>query len=649
MCSISGIIEINSDRVPDSLEQTVQCMNKALRHRGPDDEGVALFQKELSQSSLKVCLGNTRLSIIDTSSAGHQPMLDPETGNCLSYNGESYNFIELRREIGEEFGPWRSGTDTEVVLRAYRKWGIEAFRRLRGMFALALWDAKNSELILARDPFGIKPLYYTFDSGDQASAPTTAQHFQTRKLLFASELRALLATGQVARTLDQAGVSSYLTYGSVQSPRTIIHGVWSLLPGQCLRGSGVDGNLNLELSQFDSIESESSNGKQLTRSESISELRHELTRSLESHLVSDVPLGVFLSGGMDSSAIVALMSQLDSCQPKTFSVVFDEQEFSEGAHADLVARKFSTEHHEVRLSESTLLEMLPAALTSLDQPSIDAMNTYAISKAVKEAGLSVALSGLGGDELFAGYPSFRRAMKAQAWKYVPGLLRSSMSAAAKLNGNQFARQNKMWQLAASRGTPREVYSISRQLFSDNQISSISKLRPETELAQNKRRNGHDVINTMSSLELQGYMVNTLLRDTDCMSMAHSLEVRVPFVDKQVVQKVLSLPGEWKLNSGSKVPKPLLAEILGDLLPTDFLSRPKMGFTLPFEKWMLSKLRGEVSRVLADDKLLDASYLNMKGVTRLYNRFLTAPRTVGWSRPWSTYVLAKWCEINAVTR
>src|SRR6185369_116169 len=281
MCSISGIIELNSEPSAAGLKQTVQRMNEALKHRGPDDEGVELFQKELNQSSLKVCLGNTRLSIIDTSTAGHQPMIDPETGNCLTYNGESYNFKELRKEIGDKFGPWRSGTDTEVVLRAYRKWGIEAFRRLRGMFALALWDAKKAELILARDPFGIKPLYYSYDSHqDQPFAPDGDQQFQARKLLFASELRALLATGQVPRTLDQAGVTSYLTYGSVQSPRTIIHGVWSLLPGQCLRVSSAGGSLNLELSQFDSLEPEAGlngNGKQLTHSESISELRHELT------------------------------------------------------------------------------------------------------------------------------------------------------------------------------------------------------------------------------------------------------------------------------------------------------------------------------------------------------------------------------------
>jgi len=628
-------------------------MNAALKHRGPDDEGVAFFTKDTDQSNVNLCLGNTRLSIIDTSSAGHQPMVDQETGICLTYNGESYNFKELRKEIGDKFGPWRSGTDTEVVLRAYRKWGIEAFRRLRGMFALALWDPAASELILARDPFGIKPLYYTFDSSSPAFAPEIGQQYPTRKLLFASELRALLATGQIARTLDQSGVSSYLAYGSVQAPRTIINGVWSLMPGQLLRVSCTTGaSLDLALSQFESIEPESALNdphKEFARSESISELRRQLTSSLESHLVSDVPLGIFLSGGMDSSALVALMSQLNTGQPKTFSVVFDEQEFSESAHAALVARKFRTEHREVRLSESSLLEMLPAALASLDQPSIDAMNTYVISKAVKEAGVSVALSGLGGDELFAGYPSFRRASKTQALKHVPGLFRSSMAAAAKLNGNRFARQNKLWQLAASRGTPQEIYSISRQLFSDNQIAAISKLEPEGQLDKISQRNGHDPINTMSRLELQGYMANTLLRDTDCMSMAHSLEVRVPFVDKQVVRSVLSLPGDWKFIRGSKVPKPLLAEVLVDLLPTDFLTRPKMGFTLPFEKWMLSKLRDEVSRVLADDKLLDASYLNLKGVTRLFNSFLTAPRSVGWSRPWSTYALAKWCEINNVTR
>ena len=647
MCSISGIIEQSPDLTAVPLNQIVQRMNEALRHRGPDDEGLATFRKD----SINVCLGNTRLSIIDTSSAGHQPMLEPETGNCLTYNGESYNFLEIRKEIGDEFGPWRSGTDTEVVLRAYRKWGIEAFRRLRGMFALALWDANSSELILARDPFGIKPLYYTFDSTKHISVPESDRHYQSKNLIFASELRALLATGRTGRILDQEGVNSFLTYGSVQSPRTIIEGVWSLMPGQCLRVSCQAGvNLSLALSQFDSIEAEpASNGnrKQLTRSESILELRHELIGSLEAHLVSDVPLGIFLSGGMDSSALVALLSLASKDQPKTFSVVFDEQKFSEAAHAEVVARKFKTDHREVRLSESNLLETLPAALTSLDQPSIDAINTYVISKAVKETGISVALSGLGGDELFAGYPSFRRASKYQALKHVPHLVRSSMHIAAKLNGNKFGRQNKFWQLATSRGTPEEVYSISRQLFSLNQIVSIAELSSETEVSNNNGRNGIDVVNTISRLELRGYMANTLLRDTDCMSMAHSLEVRVPFVDKQVARKVLSLPGAWKLGGRSKVPKPLLAEILQDLLPTEFLSRPKMGFTLPFEKWMLSKLRNELSRVLADEKLIETAYLRPSGVSHLFESFLAAPHSVGWSRPWSTYVLARWCEINRV--
>ncbi|HET6862587.1 MAG TPA: asparagine synthase-related protein, partial [Pyrinomonadaceae bacterium] len=225
----------------------------------------------------------------------------------------------------------------------------------------------------------------------------------------------------------------------------------------------------------------------------------------------------------------------------------------------------------------------------------------------------------------------------------------SLAVAAKLNGNQFARRNKFWQLASSRGTPKEIYAISRQLFSANQIASISKLDPGPELTNCNGRNGLDVINTISRLELQGYMANTLLRDTDCMSMAHSLEVRVPFVDKHVVRNILSLPGEWKLDSRNKVPKPLLAEILHDLLPADFLSRPKMGFTLPFEKWMLSKLRNDISRVLADDKLMESACLSSKGVTRLFEGFLAAPRSIGWSRPWSTYALARWCEINRVAR
>ena len=602
MCSISGVFRIFADAVVK--------MNEAQRHRGPDDQGVV----DLGQ----VVLGNTRLAIIDTSAAGHQPMHDPETGNWITYNGEIYNFKELRREIGRE---WVSSTDTEVVLRGYGKWGVDLFRKLRGMFALALWDSQKQQLLLARDPLGIKPLYY-YATKDQ--------------LVFASELRALLASGLVPRRVDPAGVDSYLACGSVAAPLTIIDGIKQLLPGHYLQVS-VNEISDVE---FEFPEREAVAGD---RDDAVARLRAELQESVRLHLVSDVPLGVFLSGGMDSSALVALMSRDQT--PQTFSVVFDESTFSEAPFSRAVAERFQTNHREIRLTENQLIEMLPAAIAAIDQPTMDGINTFVVSKAVKNAGITVALSGLGGDELFAGYPSFRRAVRLASIPQATRRVLRAASGVGKIAVNGSVQRQKFWQLANSEGTAADVYHISRQLFSTETATRItgreSNCRGGPPWPPVSGNGNSDIVNTMSQLELRGYMANTLLRDTDAMSMAHSLEVRVPFVDVNVVNYVLSLPGDWKLRNGSA--KPLLADALADLLPRDFLARPKMGFTLPFEKWIQQNLRHEISSVLEDA----GPILNPKAVKKIWRDFLEKPRAVGWSRPWSLYILAKWCEINGV--
>src|ERR1041385_6974351 len=354
MCSIAGILG-TEDREP------VVRMNEAQRHRGPDDQGVALCGK--------VVLGNTRLAIIDTSAAGHQPMNDPVSGNWITYNGETYNFKELRPELG---GEWASNTDTEVVLRAYGKWGVDAFRRLRGMFALALWDDSRKRLLLARDPLGIKPLYY---------------YVAKDVFVFASELRALLASGLVPRRLSSAGVESYLGSGSVAAPLTIVEGMRQLLPGHYLE---ISESLEIKETEFAVARCEE---VPRSRDEAVARLRAELEESVRLHLVSDVPLGVFLSGGMDSSALTALMSQISDQRPKTFSVVFDEAGYSEAPFSRAVAERFNTDHSEIRLSEDRLLEILPGAIAAIDQPTMDGINTYVVSSAVKSKGITVALSG----------------------------------------------------------------------------------------------------------------------------------------------------------------------------------------------------------------------------------------------------------------
>jgi asparagine synthase (glutamine-hydrolysing) len=609
---------------PASHAEAVERMNAALTHRGPDDHGTIICGN--------VCLGNTRLAVIDTSHAGHQPMNDPETGNWITYNGETYNFKQLRAELDSDSQPWRSSSDTEVVLRAYRRWGVDALRRLRGMFALGLWDEGKRALLLARDPLGIKPLYY----------------YRTEQLfVFASEVRALLASGLVPRKLSSDGLDSYLARGSVEAPLTIVDGVRQLLPGQYLQvQTDSEGELDVTISDFAS--SKRATDVSRSRAEAVARLRSELEESVRLHLVSDVPLGVFLSGGIDSSAMVALTSRLTGEPPRTFSVVFDEPDYTEAPHARTVAAKFRTDHCETRLNEDQLLEMLPHALASLDQPTMDGINTFVVSKAVKNAGVTVALSGLGGDELFAGYPSFKRALQVNATSPLTKRFLRTVSGFGRFALNGSTQRNKFWQLAASDCAPADVYRITRQLFSPDHVRRLTHREPPAH--RPCIDSPTDIVNQISELELRGYMTNTLLRDTDAMSMAHSLEVRVPLVDVKVVEFALSLPGKWKLGNGTNgVAKPLLADALADLLPRDLLARPKMGFTLPFEKWMQGRLRMELASVLEGGEQFRAAGLAPDGVREAWRKFLQRPRAIGWSRPWSLYVLARWCEINRVTQ
>jgi asparagine synthase (glutamine-hydrolysing) len=385
MCGIAGIVTSNSGiNVAPRLDSMV-C---SLAHRGPDSRGMITR----TVGNWKVGLGHTRLAILDLSEAGHQPMVSGGANHWITYNGEVYNFGALRSELAIDSGEWRSSTDTEVILKAYGRWGTDTLAKLRGMFAFGIWDERKRRLLLTRDAFGIKPLYF----------------YQSRDtLVFASEIRALLESGLVPRKLNRQGIASYLETGSCKAPLTIIDGVRSLLPGDYVSVE-VNDELRVTHASFlsETYTEPCERGLPKDRAAAAAELFEVLKESVRLHLVSDVPLGVFLSGGVDSSALVALMKEVSPERPKSFSVVFSEAEFSEGVFARMVADQFGTDHHEIHLSEQRLLEWLPAGLESMDQPTMDGLNTYVVSKATKEAGITVALSGLGGDELFAGYPSF---------------------------------------------------------------------------------------------------------------------------------------------------------------------------------------------------------------------------------------------------
>jgi asparagine synthase (glutamine-hydrolysing) len=614
-------------------------MVEHIGHRGPDDEGAHVFEQEGSA----VALGHTRLSILDLSAAGHQPMHDARTGNWITFNGEIYNFREVRERLDPNPDSWRSESDTEVILRAYERWGKDCLKHLRGMFAFALWDKARAELFVARDRLGIKPLYYFNERG---------------LFLFGSEVRALLASELVPRRLDAIALWEYLGYQSVPAPRTLVEGVCALKPG-CWLVVDASGKLT-EGCYWDILENASEEAQTASLSESRRRVREILEESVALHLVSDVPVGTFLSGGIDSSAIVALVREAGQT-PRTFSVVFDESDYDENIYARQIAERFQTEHTEVHLTGAALLEQLPSALEAMDQPTGDGVNTYVVSRAVRSTGIKVALSGLGGDEFFAGYPSFkrlRRVMKyMRHWSGAPRGLRSLAASAVKTLGGSSVQSAKAASVIGGDGTLASVFPVTRQVLSNEQRRSLMSESwvqmvaampdPYVELLEEKYRGrpAAEMLSLISYAEARTYMHDVLLRDTDQMSMAHALEVRVPLLDHKLVEYLMGLPDSRKLSNGT--PKRLLVESLDGLLPEEIVKRPKRGFTLPFEPWMRGGLRAFCEERLSAERLGSRAFFRPEQVSGLWQSFLNGRSNVSWSRLWILVVLEDWLERNGI--
>jgi asparagine synthase (glutamine-hydrolysing) len=364
------------------------------------------------------------------------------------------------------------------------------------------------------------------------------------------------------------------------------------------------------------------------------------------HLVSDVPVGVFLSGGLDSSALVALMSRVADEKPHTFTIDFGEKGFSEISYARLVANQFGTDHHEILLTEDRLLQLLPDAFRAMDQPTMDGINTFVIAKAVRDTGIKVAVSGVGADELFGGYPSFLRAKRLRMVRKFPVLLRSLVSSAGRTVFSDSVGREKFWDLLACDGSARAAYRVSRQLFGQAEIRNLLGKNSLRSLAIEGVDPSRDVINAITLCEIRGYMANTLLRDTDFMAMAHGMEIRVPFVDPVVVRAVLDVPASWRMDF--RRPKSLLADVMSGLLRQSILKRPKMGFALPFERWMRSILMPEVDSILSDRQLMSDVGINPEFSTKVWQTFKNSPAKERWARPWALYALGKWCKLNGVT-
>ena len=650
MCGIAGILELGKANGRSEREGHVarwiagdvaSAMTASVRHRGPDDEGVATYQLE---NQGKLAFGHTRLSILDLSAAGHQPMVDRRTGNAITFNGEIYNYKELRQALGDSAGEWQSQSDTEVILRAYNRWGESCLERLQGMFAFAIWDSQRQKLFLARDRVGIKPLYYYVGDGF---------------FLFASEVRTILASGMVPPRLDILALWQYLAYQSVPAPRTMVEGIFMLLPGMSLV---VDANGDIrEQCYWHLLGNASPEAQSATVSEGRRRVGELLREAVSLHLASDVPVGAFLSGGIDSSAIVALMRELGQT-PQTFTVTFTESAYTEASHARNVASRIGATHTEILLTEEDLLAQLPEAMALMDQPTGDGINTYVVSRAVRYQGIKVALSGLGGDELFGGYPSFARLKRASkylnVWGHMPALFRSLTAKTFKQLAGSSVVASKAAIILEGNGNIASAYLPLRQVLSLLQRRSLLRTSclslveasrdPYDTLFENDlaRFRGLGTLSQISYAEGRTYMHDVLLRDTDQMSMAHALEVRVPLLDHKLVEYVMGLPDPHKASNGT--PKRLLVESLEGLLPKEIVGRSKQGFTLPFDLWMRGSLRELCEQKLNFGRIADRGIMRPEQVQALWRDFLCGSKNVSWSRLWTLIVLEDWLERNGVT-
>ena len=616
MCGIAAALGVRD------AERVIASMSCAVAHRGPDDHG--LYSLRGHDGVVDGAIAHRRLSILDLTQAGHQPMQSADGRFIIAFNGEIYNFRGLRAELERDGARFSSDGDTAVLLEGWSRFGPAFVRRLEGMFAFVLWDAREQTLYMARDAFGIKPLYYALVGGG---------------VVIASEVRAIVSSGLVQRRIDPSALAGYLTFGAVPEPATIIAGVRALPAGSVMRIDRERGSLR-EVERIPPVNVDRMPALIRDCTTAAELVRCALERSVARHLVSDVPVAVFLSGGIDSSVVAALAARQAGGGIDGFTVTFAERGFDESAVAKSVADRHGIRHHLIPLGGSDLLSALPDAFAAMDQPTLDGINTYVVSRAVRAHGTKVVLSGLGGDELFAGYPSFRRARALARYAHVPAPARTLAARVASRVGGVRAAKIA---LGLRPGSPADAaYLASRTVFGERQVGDLGGARPL--LGDNAPR-ALSLMQQVSWRELTGYMRNTLLRDSDVFSMAHALELRVPFVDGEVAAAAFAVADSLKLTRG--LSKPLLIEATRDLLPEQVWNRPKQGFVLPFAEWMRGPLAADVDATLGDRDRLHALGLSSEAVSAVWTAFVGREPGVTWSRPWALYSLARWATANGV--
>jgi asparagine synthase (glutamine-hydrolysing) len=625
-------------------------MASAIVHRGPDDDGFLVNEPRAPGAALAI----RRLSIIDIA-GGHQPVWNEARDVAVVFNGELYNYRQLRERLQLAGHRFSTNSDTEILVHGWEEWGEDLLGELRGMFAFALLDLRKHfatvpVLFLARDPLGIKPLYYA----------QTAHGFA-----FASELRAVLASGAVERRLSPDALTAYLLFGSVSEPVTLVEGTFSLPAGHALLLYLPDRRRTPRVRPWwDPMRSAAARDpkRPLDLPTATTQLRGLMEDSVRAHLIADVPVGLFLSSGLDSGAIAVLAGRAQH-GIQSFTLTFPDTGYDEGPLARRLAQRAGTQHSEVPLHGRDMLARMDQAIAALDQPTMDGINTYFVSWAAREVGLKVALSGLGSDELFGGYQTFADTPKLAKLevvsRFVPGAFRRIC---APLINSLLARKGSVdaakkasdaWLMPDVLPHP---YFFSRLLFPPSEVTRLADARFRKSAVSSDgvtleptwlgwlertadQAEAMETIAGISWLEMRTYMNSTLLHDTDSVSMARSLEVRVPFLDTPLVEFVCALPDVARIDPG--VPKGLLRAALAGLLPSEILDQKKRTFTLPWEEWLRTTLKPRVEASLEDLAPALQGQLHAAGVRMVWDNFQSGRTT--WSRPWSLYVLNEWCR------
>ncbi len=600
MCGICGTVGI-------SEKKYIDIMNPAQKHRGPDGAGVFF--------NGPCCLGHTRLSIIDLSKLGNQPMKNEDGNVVITFNGEIYNFEKLRLELIAKGHTFSSKTDTEVIVHLYEEYGEDCLKKLRGIFAFAIWDKKKQKLFCARDRLGVKPFYY-YENGGQ--------------LIFASELRTILKTGLVQKVINDNALSGYLLFGSVQAPETLVKGIMELMPGCCMTWQE-----KTKTRKYWDLQKVMKQQDHLTEVD----ITNKLKEAVKVESISDVKVGIFLSGGLDSSILTYLASK-NQKNTQTLTLGFDEIGYDESQQAKEVADFCSANNKIAKIKPKAVLSKLTKILKCFDQPSADGFNTFLIAEFAKSQGFKVAMSGLGGDELFSGYPNVN-AIKPlirinRIVRRLPSQFRNFIFRLFYKDKLPI-RIKKLLYLFCKVEDDLAAYQLSRMELMPVDVEKMTNNAVKT---RKIKCHGLDIADFLTQSDIECYMQNTLLRNSDIMGMANSIEIRVPCLDYLFVEKVLSSSSQVRLRGGRKG---ILRRISPEI--SSIVGSQKRSFFLPFDEWLSNELRGFCDNLLS--KNLTASPLNKKPIFELWKNFLTHRRSYSPRAILSIISFLYWFDENMV--